>query len=157
MSAYGEPTEANLFGSFDAIDMAKSIQWDISLTDDPTEAALKSSAAIADIHRFDDRRLRSGSFITVKALGALIMDVELEGGGHGAAQLDDLVVQGICAGIGFIQNFNRPRIQTLFLGIRQARVLEVRTDEDGVWVSRLGTQPLVVPVLDIDTIAERAA
>ena len=156
MSEFGEPSEASLFATFDVIDIAKSAQWDISLTDDPTEAALKSSVAIADIHRFDDRRLRSGTTITVKALSALIMNAELEGGMRGAALLDDMVVQGVCAGFGFIQNFGEPRLQTLFLGIRQARTLEVREDEDGIWVSRIGRQPLVIPVLDIDSIASAA-
>ena len=68
-----------------------------------------------------------------------------------------MVVQGECAGLGFIQNIGKPRIQTLYLGLRAPRVLETRLDEDGIWVSKLGTQPLVLPVLNIESVVERAA
>lgn len=146
-----------IYDSMDALALAREVQWDIEITEDPTEASLKSSIAIADIYRMDDRRLRLGSYITVQAFQAYIMHVALSDGARGAAQLEGVVVQGKCAGIGFIQNLSNPRMQTLFLGLRGVRVLEASQDEDSILVSRLGTQPLVVPVLQIASIIEQAA
>ena len=143
--------------NMDAIALAKEVQWEIEMTEDPTEASLKSGMALSDIYKLDDRRFRIGSFLTVHTLGAYIMDVPLADGQRATAQLDGMVVQGRSAGIGFIQNIGKPRIQTLYLALREARTLESRSEEDGIWVSRLGTQPLVVPVLNIDAITVPAA
>lgn len=141
----------------DAIDLAQDLQWEIALMEDPAEASLKSSIAIADIIRLDDERLQHGTRITVNTLGAFIMNVELTDGRRASAQLDDMVVQGVSAGIGFMQNLGEPKIQTLFIGLRSAQTLETLSEEDGIWVSRLGAQPLVIPVLDIKGVAQTVA
>ncbi len=156
MSGINSISRAEKFESMDAIALAKNLQWEIETTKDPAEASLKGSVAIADIIRLDDFRLRAGTMITVRALNAIIMEVQLADGQRASAYLDDMVVQGESAGIGFIQNIGKPKIQTLFIGLRSAMTLETTNEEDGFWVSELGRQVLVVPVLDVGGVAHTA-
>ena len=139
--------------SIDAIELAKEYQWEIGLIEDPVEASLKSTEALRTLEHITDERLRLGRPVVVSAMSGLILNHWLESEQkHISLQLDEIVGQGESAGISFIQNLGRPKLQSLFVVLRNSDIVEVEKRVDGVETIRFTPPIISIPVLDLSSI-----
>lgn len=144
----------------DALEMAKDFQWELSMIEDPVEAALRGQEACLTLRGISDERLRQGRELVVRSMGAYMLHQwDEDEQRHVSMQYAEIVATGNSGGvIGFIQHMGRPYLQTLFFPVREARVHpkpELR-DEDGAPFERpLNAVPipsLLIPVLDIEEV-----
>lgn len=144
----------------DAIEMAKIYQWQIEMLDDPVEAALEANKALVELSHMTDDRLSEGTTILVGALGAYAINLWHEEKQRNVTlQYEPLVVVGESAGISFIQNItDHFRLKTIFVGIRNGRVLQRGPDGEGIRESEtLESVPrMIVPILEVESIIKAA-
>ena len=139
--------------SIDAIELAKEYSWEIEMIEDPVEASIKSSEALRTLEHVSDERLKPGAPIILSAMSALILNHWLESEGkHISLQLDEIVGTGESAGINFIQNIGKPRLQSLFVVLRNSDVVNVERTNDDNEIVRMTPPRIAIPVLALTSI-----
>lgn len=140
--------------TFDIISFAKDMQCEIEFMEDPVEASLRATEALALLRETRDERLRQGKQLIIKAFGAYALKIwDEERGARVTLKYEQLTAQGECAGIGFVQNMSSGlRLQTLFIGLNDTSIEERLMDDDRVFANHTTIPKLVIPFLDIDEL-----
>ncbi|HSX47128.1 MAG TPA: hypothetical protein VLF87_04035 [Patescibacteria group bacterium] len=140
--------------TIDTLEMAKALQWEIEVVEDPMEAAFKATTAVDTIRRIDDLAFKEGSPIQLRAVGAYAFRYWVEDENRFVnMRFDYIAASGDSAGVSFIQNLTNPHLQTLFVGVRNPNILALGSPEDEVKLEATVVAPsLVVPVLDLEMI-----
>jgi hypothetical protein len=131
----------------DPIELAKTFQFEISLIDDPIEAAFKGSEAYATLSLIDDERLRPGAPLVLRAIGGYALHQwDQDEARYRSFRYDQFVANGESRGLVFMQNLN-----SIVLALRSSRIFE-HGPEGQLVSSECIIDALAVPVAGIDEI-----
>jgi hypothetical protein len=142
----------------DPIEMGKVMQYELEFIEDPVEAAFKGNESAHTLNQVHSDLLTEGRYLVVRSLGGFVFGHwHPESGQYVSIRYEEqIVATGKYDGkFGFIQNINNPRIQTLFVALRGARVLEStrgllhNTDE---LAADMVAEKLVLPLLEVETL-----
>lgn len=138
------------------IELAKTMQWNLDLIEDPIEANYRSNESANTLNRIHSDILSSGKYLVARSLGGYVFrHWSEESQTHISIQYEQIVATGRCTGqFGFLQNI-QPRMQTLFVALTDARVLESLPGQaysHDELTADLLTDKLVLPVLDIEAL-----
>ncbi len=143
--------------AIDPIEMAKAMQMEIEFLDDPIEAALKGHESVELLNQLVGSIWIKDNFMVIHAFSAYVFPQRsMESDHYQSVYYDDrIVATGKYAGkVGFIQNVGKPRMQTLFIALQDARVMEAQAVDPEAESLRADhyTERLVVPVLELDQV-----
>jgi hypothetical protein len=133
----------------DPLQVARDMQWDIENVNDPVEASIIASNALRLIGPADsDKRFMPGRPLTIKALGGYVFHKATQETKRQVSKYDGFEVNCVFGGIGFIQNYDDPELQTLYLDARNAKVAQL----NGLLRSQEALTHLVIPVLMVEDV-----
>jgi hypothetical protein len=138
---------------FDPIEIAKTYQWEIESLEDPADAAIQGSRALRTLEEMRNEVFKEGRSIHVHALGADVLKYWLdEEQRHITLHFGDVLASGKSGGLSFVQNLGNPRLQTIFLAVRESEIMERQFGEEELITSPLAAPTLVVPILGLESI-----
>ena len=116
---------------FDPIEVAKTYQWEIEITDDPADAAILGSTALRTLEAMSNDIFAEGRLINVRACGAYVFRHWLESEeSYVSLRFDEIAARGKSGGLSFMQNLGNPKLQTIFLAVRETEIHEKQYDKE---------------------------